>query len=336
MKIKYALPLALLVSSSAFAAHTDNDWYTGLRVGATDYTDFTGPSNDSTSAIDANVGAGIFVGYNFTNWFALEGGYTYLGEMKNNDDLGITTNTIELVTKFTWQTTDNLDLFVKGGAFGYKTDGNDSYTGTQDNNDGISATAGIGAEYFFNDNISTRLEYQYYNHLTIDNAKWDTHLLAVSLVYNWSAPVVVAAVAAPIVVTQAVVEEKVEKVKEKMMKIANEKVQVSFPFDSTTLSDESMQQLTPIIEHLKEYPNSKLFLVGHTDASGPAAYNQTFSVERADALATYLSDEFSIDKSRMTISGEGENMPIATNDTKEGRAMNRRVSVFSPSFENNK
>ncbi|AGH80195.1 outer membrane protein OmpA [Psychromonas sp. CNPT3] len=334
MKIKHALPLAaLLVSSTAFAAHTDNDWYTGLRLGATDYTDYKISGGESSSAIDANIGGGLFLGYNFVDWFALEGGYTYLGELETSEK--ITNHALELVGKFTLQATDNLDLFVKAGAFGYKTDADSA------NDDGFNATAGFGAEYFFNDNVSTRLEYQYYNNLTLDEAKWDAHLLAVSLVYNWGSPAAIAAVAAPIVASQLVAEEPVqekveavkEKVQDKMMKIASEKVQVAFPFGSSVLSEESMQQLTPVIEHLKAYPDAKLFLVGHTDASGPAEYNQTFSVKRADALATYLSEEFSIDKSRMTVSGEGESMPIATNDTTEGRAMNRRVSVFSPSFE---
>uniref|UniRef100_A0A6A7G126 OmpA family protein n=2 Tax=Hirondellea gigas TaxID=1518452 RepID=A0A6A7G126_9CRUS len=330
MKMKYALPIALLVSSSAFAAHTDNDWYAGLRLGATDYTDYTNNGSEATSAIDADVGGGVFLGYNFTNWFALEGGYTYLGDLRASEHIEgsehITNNALELVTKFTWQTTDNLDLFVKAGAFAYKTDSNSS------DDDGFNATAGIGAEYFFNDNISTRFEYQYYNNLALNDVKWDTHLLAVSVIYSWGAPKVIAPVVAPVVVAP-IVEEKIEKVKEKLMQVDSAKVEVSFPFNSSILSEESMQQLMPIIEHLKAYPESKLILIGHTDSLGSSAYNQVFSEKRAEVLASYLSNTYSIDKSRMSISGEGERMPIYTNATKEGRALNRSVSVFSPSFQ---
>jgi len=65
---------------------------------------------------------------------------------------------------------------------------------------------------------------------------------------------------------------------------------------------------------------------GHTDATGPEAYNQSLSEQRAASVRKYLV-EHGIAASRLTSAGLGESQPIATNDTREGRALNRRVEL---------
>jgi OOP family OmpA-OmpF porin len=67
-------------------------------------------------------------------------------------------------------------------------------------------------------------------------------------------------------------------------------------------------------------------IIGHTDSTGPADYNQGLSERRAQAVADYIISE-GIDAAIIDVSGEGENNPIASNDTAEGRAQNRRVDI---------
>ena len=67
-------------------------------------------------------------------------------------------------------------------------------------------------------------------------------------------------------------------------------------------------------------------IIGHTDSIGSAEYNMGLSVRRAEAVRDYIVSE-DIDASIIDVSGEGENNPIASNDTAEGRAENRRVDI---------
>ena len=69
-----------------------------------------------------------------------------------------------------------------------------------------------------------------------------------------------------------------------------------------------------------------MLVIGHTDSSVDADYNQTLSEERAKAVASYL-EELGINPSRIQVKGMGELDPVATNDTERGRALNRRVDV---------
>jgi outer membrane protein OmpA-like peptidoglycan-associated protein len=77
---------------------------------------------------------------------------------------------------------------------------------------------------------------------------------------------------------------------------------------------------------LKEYPNAKFSIEGHTDSDGSEALNQSLSTSRAEAIKVYLTDH-GIDASRLTSIGYGESKPIASNKTKDGKAQNRRVEV---------
>jgi outer membrane protein OmpA-like peptidoglycan-associated protein len=76
---------------------------------------------------------------------------------------------------------------------------------------------------------------------------------------------------------------------------------------------------------LKENPQIKVEIGGHTDASGAEKVNQKLSEKRAQSAKKYLQDKFNISADRMTVKGYGSTKPIADNKTKEGRSKNRRV-----------
>jgi OmpA-OmpF porin, OOP family len=99
-------------------------------------------------------------------------------------------------------------------------------------------------------------------------------------------------------------------------------------FDSGKASFQ--QQTYPVLQSiagiLKEYPNSKFSLEGHTDSDGKDAANQKLSEDRAAAVKNYLVEN-GIDASRLSSKGFGESMPIDSNKTKAGKANNRRVEV---------
>lgn len=85
-------------------------------------------------------------------------------------------------------------------------------------------------------------------------------------------------------------------------------------------------QIGDLARFMKEHPLTKVVVEGYTDSRGSDAYNQALSQKRAFAVAERLSSDYGIAKSRVTAVGYGEANPVASNDTAEGRAKNRRVS----------
>lgn len=88
------------------------------------------------------------------------------------------------------------------------------------------------------------------------------------------------------------------------------------------------QNFVPTLESfagvLKDYPQTRVTIIGHTDSTGSLAFNDTLSRDRAEAVGQYLITA-GVDSARLDMFGEGPRRPIDTNATKEGRARNRRV-----------
>lgn len=99
---------------------------------------------------------------------------------------------------------------------------------------------------------------------------------------------------------------------------------VYFEFDRYNLTDEAIGILNDNIVLLMAHPDVKIEISGHTDFMGTEKYNENLSMNRAKAVRDYLVKN-QIDKKRLTIKGMGETMPASTNDTDEGRALNRRA-----------
>ena len=101
-------------------------------------------------------------------------------------------------------------------------------------------------------------------------------------------------------------------------------VGVKFAFDKSDLLPESYPVLDQGVKLLKDHPEVKVEIEGYTDWIGTAEYNQTLSEERAQTVKKYLVSK-GIAESRLTTIGYGKGNPVASNETEEGRAMNRRI-----------
>jgi outer membrane protein OmpA-like peptidoglycan-associated protein len=99
-----------------------------------------------------------------------------------------------------------------------------------------------------------------------------------------------------------------------------------YDFDSDVIRPEAAVNLRSLAGSLKNYMDTDLLIVGHTDAVGTAAYNQALSTRRADSAFRYLTSE-GVASARVRTSGMGETDAIATNDTEAGRQANRRIEV---------
>jgi outer membrane protein OmpA-like peptidoglycan-associated protein len=99
---------------------------------------------------------------------------------------------------------------------------------------------------------------------------------------------------------------------------------IFFDFDKATLRPESTYELERLIQLLKDVPTMHIEIGGHTDSKGADDYNMKLSASRAQSVLDYLAAH-GIDKARLTSKGYGETKPMASNDTDEGRQLNRRT-----------
>ncbi|WP_447908913.1 OmpA family protein [Brevundimonas bullata] len=102
---------------------------------------------------------------------------------------------------------------------------------------------------------------------------------------------------------------------------------VKFPVNRDALSPEAEQRLAELVQRLKaENRNVYLEIQGHTDSSGDTRANEQLGQSRAEAVRRFLSDQ-GIALNRMATISYGETKPVAPNNTREGRAQNRRVAI---------
>ncbi|MBE8564175.1 OmpA family protein [Vibrio sp. OPT20] len=324
-----------LASAPSIAATT----YVGAKVGM-GWLDSA--CVDGTKCDDDAIGAGIYSGYNFSDKFGIELSSDFLGDYKTSFTKNGTTSqfsdpiiAISLTPMYRLAVQQEFDVFFKAGP-AYISHGGE---------DDVVLSAGIGLEKQLSSDWALRVEYQYFDDFD-DNYVRDlnSNLLSVGVSYNFgtgnTTASAAAATASAVAVTQApsepitepavVVEEKTTVVVTKAQ--TESYSQEMFATNSTELSTDGKIALMPLVEVLKAHPQSTVDVVGHTDSTGAAEYNMMISKKRAAAVAAYIEEQ-GIEADRITASGEGEENPIASNDTAEGRAQNRRVDATIPGFE---
>ena len=101
---------------------------------------------------------------------------------------------------------------------------------------------------------------------------------------------------------------------------------IMFDVDKAQVKDQYKGELSELARILNKYPDTNILLEGHTDSTGPEDYNLELSKDRAHSVALYLTTQ-QVDPARFTTTGYGESQPVASNETPQGRAQNRRVEV---------
>lgn len=109
--------------------------------------------------------------------------------------------------------------------------------------------------------------------------------------------------------------------------IVNMPQDLLFATDSAALRPDLTADIRAVAGSLLRYPNSTIEVIGHTDNTGSAAYNQDLSQRRAVSVASILM-ESGVPSGRIAAFGRGEDQPIASNQTPAGQAQNRRVEII--------
>jgi outer membrane protein OmpA-like peptidoglycan-associated protein len=101
---------------------------------------------------------------------------------------------------------------------------------------------------------------------------------------------------------------------------------ITFDVDRAEVKSEFRGVINSLGEALKSQPSTTIDIIGHADSTGADAYNQALSERRAQSVAYWLQDQ-GVQAPRLVAYGRGELQPVASNDTDQGRARNRRVEV---------
>lgn len=338
-----ALVIGMTFSQSGFAREAD-DFYIGAKTGGAIYDNACGKG--STSCDDeTSFSGGVYAGYQLSDMFALEGGYTYLGgpsakyPAAGNPDLQAeyesSVHDVDLALKADYSLSDDASVFGKLGGVYWRADseGDDPSLGkSKVTESGVSAMLGTGFEYRLTPKLSSRLEYQYINGVGDDSSigASDVHLVTVGIDYQFGG-------ASKHTVQEEREADAVPSAPEVKPEVIEKYTQVlseasksgSFKTGSATLSTMLKSNLNPILERLNQFPESTVVISGYSDSTGLADYNLKLSKARAQSVADYLVSK-GINPNRITVEGFGELRPIASNETAEGRRMNRRVVVTSP------
>ncbi|TSH69688.1 OmpA family protein [Acinetobacter sp. RF15A] len=186
--------------------------------------------------------------------------------------------------------------------------------------EGTLGNAGIGAFWHINDALALRTEARGTYHF--DEKFWNyTALAGLNVVLGGrlkpAAPVVEVAPVEPVAPVAPAPQELTEDL--------NMELRVFFDTNKSNIKDQYKPEIAKVAEKLVEYPNATARIEGHTDNTGPRALNERLSLARANSVKSALVNEYNVDAARLSTQGFAWDQPIADNNTKEGRAMNRRV-----------
>jgi len=281
-----------------------------------------------TPELQDDLFVGAALGVELTPWLGFEAEYNQVkgdmaeqagAEYKQTQINGNFYATSDLITK-------NYDSKVKpyvllgAGHYKYEFDNDLGREGRGLKEEGTLGNAGLGAFWHLNDALALRTEARAtYN---IDEDFWNyTALAGLNVVLGGrlkpAAPVVEVAPVEPVAPVQPAPQELTEDL--------NMELRVFFDTNKSNIKDQYKPEIAKVAEKLVEYPNATARIEGHTDNTGPRALNERLSLARANSVKSSLVNEYNVDPARLSTQGFAWDQPIADNNTKEGRAMNRRV-----------
>jgi len=359
---KLALAAALtpaLLASTAYAA--EPGFYIGAGAGQSTLKGDLQPRNSTEKLeIDSDETSWkAFLGYQFVPWLGLEAGYVELGStdedrtFANGGDIEGTIDVggLEYYLVPSIPIGDHFEIFGKiGGFYGdISADGKLRRTAgatrekfdESSDEESLLAYGGGVAWNFGRGHWTLRAEYLEYDADNVD----DLYNISGSLIYRFFSD------AAPAVAAAAVVEAPpaacadadgdgvcdaddqcpttpAGKSVDELGCDCNFAMQLNFEFASAELTAGDVEQLDKIATVLTNPKVASIggSIVGHTDSVGSEAYNMGLSQRRAESVAGHLRAQ-GVETGAWTVTGMGESQPIASNDTAEGRAQNRRVEV---------
>lgn len=313
------------VTTVAFAMTESPQFFIGVKTGHQWALDHNYHHSNPESTI-----LGLYGGSQFTPSWSWDIGYQHHNVLKADaTSVNVKTWLIESALRYDWYLQDNLSLYGRIGAAYWNMEKTPLASNKSDAI-GLSPLGEVGINYHFNPNVRLSTGYQYIDSIgKSSTGKYDSHGVLVSLAYTFGDA---GTEATPTPIEENPIKETVTvKVPTQTHTFSSTTTNGLFGFDSIKPSEEFIDQLTETASVLNSYPQAQAVVVGHTDATGSALYNQTLSERRARAVVSKLI-ELGVTPTQLEWIGEGESQPVADNNTAEGRAKNRRVEITVLSF----
>ncbi|MGI9889992.1 OmpA family protein [Vibrio chagasii] len=317
--IKQLLIIASAISPLLSHASLYSDNYAGVKVG---YTDFLSQECDASNfnCDKDDLAFGLYAGHYVNDWLAIELAYnklgsTYVSAAKNRASLTATeVNQLDISPRFDFTLNDKWLFFTKIGVS--YLDINTQGFNFNEGDSNWAPSFAIGSEYQltndwklrFDASTTTQQHTQSFN-------KVDPLFFGVGFTYRPK-------IDEPTVITAK--EPITVKPSPKETVIVPFKKRIYFEHASSEVADGSV--ISQLYNDLKTKRVKAITLVGRTDDTGTEEYNIGFGLVRANTIRTYLIEQ-GIDESAIEIKSIGESNPVASNQTQEGRALNRFVEI---------
>jgi len=301
-KTTLALAVAIAsLTSVANAALPDDTFYTGAKLGWSKFYDTHSDRVDgATKASSNNVGGGAFVGFQANPYLAFELGYDWLGTVKyKSSGDKVTAHGASLTGKLSYPISfisDDLDAYARAGAFVSTTRWKSH--GDKHSNTDVSPVFALGFDYRLNQDFSTRLEYQWVNHIRTDGpTNPDNGMVTFGVTYSLGSPNVPKASELEVRENRYVLNE-----------------DVLFAYASSDIKPEGQASLNELVKTLiKLTPSeSAIVVIGYSDPIGSNSYNLKLSEQRAKTVMNYLVSQ-GVPSNLITARGDGKANPLTGN-----------------------
>ena len=332
-RVGLAVALAMTMSAPALAGKAGE-----FTIGAD--AEYFWPDRVDTG-VEKGPGGRLSFGYRFTDEWGIRASYaqhnleTDTGIVGFNEDVDV--DSYRLEAQYFFNTTNDIQPYLSFG--GQQIDKIDVHGGgpntSVDDDVDPELTLGAGVRYYFNKNFSLNAG----GNISNDFGSMTDVSFGVGLAVHWGGT---EDMPPPAACTDADADGVCDNVDQcpgtpagvqvdatgcpaTMKENVSIELKVLFDYDKSVVKDEYSSELQKVADFMKEHPDTKATIEGHTDSRGSDEYNQGLSERRANAVKDKLVSGYGVDASRLDAVGYGEARPVADNSTDEGRAENRRV-----------
>ncbi|WP_070965778.1 OmpA family protein [Vibrio sonorensis] len=293
-------------------------FYVGADVGLSSWYDLCDDANDTLACDDSSLAYFGKFGYRFSEGARLELDAGKIGDFTKN---AIDGDVLSVAARMGYDFY-SVDAHQFTGYLGLKWRDFESVIKEVDD---FAPELGIGYQYYLTPAFSLGLSY--FHGLDIsDNDEFGILKAGFHYYFGQKDDAIKESVEPrPVAVVEDPKPEPVRKELTNQEKL-EQNIATNIYFGSSSASPRGLQFLSDVIDYMKDNKEVKVHLVGHTDSVGSAASNMRLSVDRANAVRSYLMSQ-GVSQNRIMTSGKGETQPIASNETSHGRLLNRRVEL---------